>query len=131
MGQLPGPAASLRPETARTCVPHHRSSPASRTRIVAKGRSDCRASRAAPPPEKPSEMSDLAQFEGLIGNLMQPDNNIRGQAESYFTQLKLHEPEKAVLSLLSCARNSTSLEVSKREFSEDFLTHAFRGPRDV
>lgn len=51
----------------------------------------------------PNEL--LARYEALVGALMVPDNNARGQAEAAYNRMK-SEPESLVLGMLHCARYS-------------------------
>lgn len=55
---------------------------------------------------------DLAQFEGLVSNLMSGDNSIRQTSEVFYQQILQQEPDKIVVLLLQLGRASARHEVS-------------------
>eukprot|EP01126_Amoeba_proteus_P036058 TRINITY_DN365_c0_g1_i1.p1 TRINITY_DN365_c0_g1~~TRINITY_DN365_c0_g1_i1.p1 ORF type:complete len:1122 (+),score=271.13 TRINITY_DN365_c0_g1_i1:75-3368(+) len=57
-------------------------------------------------------MSDpQAQFEGLLSNLLSPENAARTQAEKVYMNTKKKQPNEVVQALLQVSRNSTSVEL--------------------
>ena len=59
----------------------------------------------------PIDAHTLSQFEMMIGALMSPDNNVRGQAEATFNQAKAN-PDILVSALVHLLRHNESEQVS-------------------
>ena len=57
------------------------------------------------------DANTLSQFEMMIGALMSPDNNVRGQAEATFNQAKAN-PDILVSALVHLLRHNESEQVS-------------------
>jgi hypothetical protein len=60
-------------------------------------------------------MENLQQFEGMIGQLMAPDNSLRGQAEAAFNDAKKN-PDLLVGSLVRLIRQSQHEQVLFHNF---------------